>query len=54
MEKELALPEQSAAHLFYLGRLIGLVAHVMEQYGQNRPIRPRARYVGMPPLADIS
>ncbi|MDD2851147.1 MAG: citrate synthase family protein [Desulfuromonadaceae bacterium] len=49
MEKELALPEQSGTHLFYLGRLAGLVAHIMEQYAQNQPIRPRARYVGVQP-----
>lgn len=50
MELELSLPEQSGAHLFYLGRMAGLVAHVMEQYGQNQPIRPRARYVGVHPM----
>jgi len=49
MEKELALPEKSSTYLFYLGRLAGLVAHIMEQYAQNRPIRPRAKYVGVMP-----
>ncbi|MBT0665683.1 hypothetical protein KI809_15340 [Geobacter pelophilus] len=49
MEKELTLPEKSSAYLFYLGRLAGLVAHITEQYAQNRPIRPRARYVGIMP-----
>lgn len=49
MEKELALPEKSGSCLFCLGRLAGLVAHVMEQYAQNRPIRPRAQYVGKMP-----
>lgn len=49
MEKELALPEKSSTYLFYLGRLAGLAAHIMEQYAQNRPIRPRAKYVGVMP-----
>jgi citrate synthase len=49
MEKELALPEKSSVYLFYLGRLAGLIAHVMEQYAQNLPIRPRAQYVGRAP-----
>jgi citrate synthase len=49
MEKELALPEKSSTYLFYLGRLAGLAAHIMEQYAQNRPIRPRAQYVGIMP-----
>jgi len=49
MEKELALPYKSSASLFYLGRLAGLVAHVMEQYAQNRSVRPRAQYVGTMP-----
>lgn len=49
MEKELALPEQAGTHLFYLGRLVGLTAHILEQYSQNRLIRPRARYVGVAP-----
>ena len=50
MEKELALPEKSSAYLFYLGRLAGLAAHIMEQYAHNRPIRPRAQYVGIMPV----
>jgi citrate synthase len=49
LEKELSLPEQSGTNLFYLGRLAGLIAHIMEQYAQNQPIRPRARYVGVQP-----
>lgn len=49
LEKDLALPEQAGTHLFYLGRLSGLTAHILEQYNQNRPIRPRAQYVGVAP-----
>jgi len=47
MEKEFVLPEKTSTYLFYLGRLAGLIAHIMEQYAQNRPIRPRAKYVGI-------
>lgn len=50
MEKELVLPDKSSSYLFYLGRLAGLAAHIMEQYAQNRPIRPRAQYVGIMPV----
>lgn len=49
LDKELSLPEQSGTNLFYLGRLAGLTAHIMEHYAQNQPIRPRARYVGVQP-----
>ncbi|NVN98072.1 MAG: hypothetical protein HXX17_02035 [Geobacteraceae bacterium] len=49
MEKELSLPERSGSFLFYLGRLAGLVAHIMEQYAENQPIRPRAKYTGAIP-----
>lgn len=49
MEKELKLPDRAGTYLFYLGRLAGLVAHVTEQYAQNRPIRPRATYIGIMP-----
>lgn len=49
MEKELSLPEQAGTHLFYLGRQAGLTAHILEQYSQNRLIRPRALYVGVAP-----
>ena len=49
LKQELGLPERAGSHLFYLGRLAGLVAHIMEQYGENRPIPPRASYVGARP-----
>lgn len=52
LERDLELPPQSGARLFYLGRVAGLVAHIMEQYGQNRPIRPRAHYIGVRPTTE--
>jgi citrate synthase len=49
LERELSLPDRAGVLLFYLGRLAGWVAHIMEQYGQDQPIRPRARYIGANP-----
>jgi len=37
--------------LFALGRTIGWVGHAIEQYAREEIIRPRARYVGLPPSA---
>jgi citrate synthase len=36
--------------LFALGRTIGWVGHAIEQYARDEIIRPRARYVGPPPV----
>lgn len=41
-DAELAVP------LFCLSRMTGWAAHYLEQIGNTRPIRPRARYVGSP------
>jgi citrate synthase len=49
LERELSLPDRAGVLLFYLGRMAGWVAHIMEQYGQDQPIRPRARYIGTNP-----
>ncbi len=32
--------------IFAMSRIAGWAAHVLEQYADNRLIRPRARYVG--------
>jgi len=50
LERELSLPGKAGVLLFYMGRLAGWVAHIMEQYSQGQPIRPRARYVGNNPV----
>lgn len=44
-------PAHAPLTLFALGRTAGLVAHVVEQYGLGRLLRPRGLYVGPPPLA---
>lgn len=48
--RALALPPGSALGLFALGRTIGWIGHAIEQYGDDRLIRPRAHYVGPGPV----
>lgn len=43
------LPSGGPLTLFALGRTIGWIGHAIEQYQIDRIIRPRARYVGVPP-----
>ena len=43
-------PPSAPLALFAVGRTAGLVAHALEQYRIERVLRPRARYVGVPPL----
>ena len=43
------IPRSMFTPTFAAGRVIGWCAHVMEQAGDNRLIRPAARYVGPPP-----
>jgi citrate synthase len=42
----LGLPQGAAAGVFAVGRSAGWSAHVVEQYGSEQLLRPRARYVG--------
>jgi citrate synthase len=37
--------------LFAIGRSIGWIGHATEQYATNQLIRPRAKYVGVAPVA---
>jgi citrate synthase len=46
VERTLQLPRGGALTLFALGRSIGWIAHALEQYATDAPIRPRAKYVG--------
>jgi citrate synthase len=47
----LALPAGSPLMLFAIGRTIGWIGHAIEQYATDQLIRPRAKYVGVPPSA---
>jgi citrate synthase len=47
----LGLPVELYTPLFVLSRVVGWSAHVIEQHGANRLIRPRARYTGPAPRA---
>ena len=44
--RALGLPAGSALALLGVGRVIGWIAHGLEQYQEGREIRPRARYAG--------
>jgi citrate synthase len=52
--RALGLTPASALALFAIGRAIGWIAHVQEQYAEPAPIRPRARYAGDPPKPDTA
>lgn len=43
------LPIRAPLGLFAVGRCVGWLAHALEQAGSGQLIRPRARYVGVPP-----
>jgi citrate synthase len=46
----LGLPQGSGLTLFAIGRTIGWIGQAIEQYELGQIIRPRAKYVGVPPL----
>jgi citrate synthase len=46
IERVLGLPTGAAFTLFALGRVVGWIAHAIEQTRDGRLIRPRARYIG--------
>jgi citrate synthase len=50
LARVLRLPHGSALTLFSLGRTIGWIGHAIEQYATGHIIRPRAKYVGTPPV----
>jgi len=47
----LGLPAGAALTLFAIGRSVGWIGHALEQYATAQLIRPRAKYVGVPPAA---
>ena len=54
LRRALGLEKGTALLLFCLGRIIGWIAHAIEQYQSGRLIRPRARYTGPEPRAQSS
>jgi len=48
--RTLRLPAGSPLVIFAIGRTIGWIGHAIEQYANGQLIRPRARYVGVPPV----
>jgi citrate synthase len=45
----LGIPPDFCTSIFAVGRVAGWCAHAMEQYADNRLIRPRSDYVGLAP-----
>jgi citrate synthase len=45
----LRLPPDGPLMLFAIGRSVGWIGHAIEQYATGQLIRPRAKYVGLPP-----
>ncbi|MBC7085338.1 MAG: citrate/2-methylcitrate synthase [Methanomethylovorans sp.] len=43
--KDLGIPSYLATSIFAIGRVSGWIAHCLEQYADNRVIRPRAHFV---------
>jgi len=44
----LGIPMDLFTPIFAVSRVAGWTAHVLEQYNNNRLIRPRAEYIGPP------
>jgi citrate synthase len=42
----LGMPRDLFTTIFAMSRISGWIAHILEQYGNNRLIRPRAEYIG--------
>jgi citrate synthase len=54
LAQALNLPPGGPIALFALGRMMGWIGHAIEQYQLDRIIRPRAKYVGAPPIKAVS
>jgi citrate synthase len=50
----MGIPTDLFTPVFAMSRVAGWCAHVLEQYADNRLIRPRAEYVGVPPRRLVS
>jgi citrate synthase len=51
LSRVLRLPSGSPFAIFAIGRTIGWIGHAIEQYATGQLIRPRAKYVGVVPIA---
>lgn len=51
LARVLRLPAGSPLVVFAIGRAIGWIGHAIEQYATDHLIRPRAKYIGVPPSA---
>jgi citrate synthase len=51
LARVLRLPSGSPLVVFAIGRSIGWIGHAIEQYATGQLIRPRAKYVGVVPIA---
>ena len=40
------LPQELFTPIFAISRVVGWTSHILEQWSNNRLIRPRAEYVG--------
>jgi citrate synthase len=52
MARRLDLPRDGASDVLLIGRLVGLMAHAIDQAIDGSPIRARLRYVGPRPASD--
>jgi citrate synthase len=50
----LGIPPDLCTSIFATGRVAGWCAHALEQFADNRLIRPRAHYVGSPPRSLVA
>ena len=50
----LGIPPDFCTSIFAVGRVAGWCAHALEQYADNRLIRPRAHYVGRAPRQRVA
>jgi citrate synthase len=48
------IPAELFTPIFAISRVVGWTAHILEQWGNNRLIRPRAEYIGPTGLKYIS
>jgi citrate synthase len=44
--RSIGIPTDLFTAVFAVSRMSGWVAHILEQYGDDRLLRPRAEYIG--------